>query len=71
MPAHGAEPFVVQKENAEVTVGCDRFGRNAAVHIGMTARFPHDGRAQPVVVGLGVAAFWPGCCCRVNRASRW
>ena len=53
--AHGAPALIVEKEDAERPVGCHRLGGDAAVHVGVAARLPHQCRAKAVEVLAGVA----------------
>ena len=46
--AHGAVALVVHEEHAEVGAGRDRRGEEAAVHVGVAARLPHERGAQAV-----------------------
>src|SRR4030042_3864650 len=57
--AHRAEPFVMEKKNAEVALRIDGFGQDAAVHIGMPPGLPDQGRAQMLGVLLGITALLP------------
>jgi hypothetical protein len=51
VPAHRRVALVVQEQHAHVAVRRDRLGKDAAVHIGVTARLPHEGPAE-IVLGL-------------------
>src|SRR5262245_44539027 len=71
MPAHGAEAFIVHEQHAHIAIRCDRLCKDAAVHIGMTARFPHQGAAQMVVMFASILAFFEdGLTGEVRKAAR-
>ena len=62
--AHGAEPLVVDEQHAQCPVRRDRFGGNAAVHVGVATRLPHQRGSQVVEMLLGIATFGQG---RISR----
>jgi hypothetical protein len=46
----------MEKKDAEVTLRCDRFGQDAAIHIGMAPGFPDKGCTEMIEVLLGITA---------------